>query len=76
MVEKEKIIIFIDGSNHYNLLKDLFNNSKSLKDFNFEFFIKEFVGDRTLVRAYYYTAPLDWNKDKEPYKKQQKFLER
>ena len=75
MDEKEKVIVFIDGSNHYNLLKNLFNNSKSLKDFNFEFFIKKLVGDRTLVRAYYYTAPLDWKKDKETYKKQQRFFE-
>ncbi len=75
MVKKEKATVFIDGSNHYNLLKSLFNNSKSLKDFNFEFFIEKLVGNKTLVRVYYYTAPLDWKKDEETYKKQQKFFE-
>lgn len=57
----EKIIVFIDGSNHYNLLKNLFGSSKSVKDFNFEEFVKGLTNRRKLVRSYYYTAPLDRN---------------
>ena len=44
--------------------------------FDFERFIKFIVGDRKLVRTYYYTAPLDMNKDEEKYSKQQRFFER
>ena len=45
-------------------------------NFNFDRFVKEIIGKRTLVRTYYYTAPLDWKKDKETYEKQQKFFEK
>ena len=73
--DNEKIIIFIDGSNLYNVLKRLFKNEKKMFDFNFEKFINKIVGERELVRTYYYTAPLDRKKDEVTYKKQQKFFE-
>ena len=72
----ERIIIFIDGSNHYHIIKNMFKNSNKLMDFNFEKFSKKITGDRKLVRIYYYTAPLDWKKDKETYMKQQKFFDK
>lgn len=71
--EKERIMIFIDGSNHYHIIKSLFPN-KTLRLFNFEKFIADLSKNRILVRAYYYTAPLDWKKDEEAYKKQQQFF--
>jgi uncharacterized LabA/DUF88 family protein len=75
MTEREKVIIFIDGSNHYNIIKDIVGKNYSLKDFNFEKFINYLTDGRKLVRVYYYTAPLDKKKDEETYKKQQQFFE-
>jgi len=76
MESKERIIVFIDGSNHYNIMKDMFNEEKRLMNFNFEKFVNYFIKNRRLVRIYYYTAPLDINKDKATYSKQQKFFEK
>jgi uncharacterized LabA/DUF88 family protein len=72
---KEKIIIFIDGSNLYHIVKRFFPNKKAM-DFNFEKFINYLSKNRKVVRTYYYTAPLDWKKDAEKYAKQQQFFER
>lgn len=71
--KEERVIIFIDGSNHYHIVKDMFKDRKSMK-FNFKKFITFLTGNRKLVRTYYYTAPLDWKKDEEAYKKQQQFF--
>lgn len=73
--KEERIIIFIDGSNHYHIVRDIFKDKKSM-NFNFEKFIEYLKGNRRLVRTYYYTAPLDWKKDEEKYKKQQQFFEK
>jgi len=81
---KEKVIVFIDGSNHYHIIKKMFNNPNCLSEFNFEAFIKLLINGRNLVRVYYYTAPLDKNyfdsKNKkegiETYAKQQQFFEK
>ena len=69
-------MIFIDGSNFYHIIKRMFKSSKRLMDFDFEKFSKKITGNRKLVRVYYYTAPLDWKKDKETYMKQQKFFDK
>jgi uncharacterized LabA/DUF88 family protein len=84
MNQKEKVIVFIDGSNHYHIIQKMFNHPECLSEFNFENFIKYLVGDRDLVRVYYYTAPLDKNYiapkgskgGKETYAKQQQFFEK
>ena len=76
MTSTEKAIIFIDGSNHYNIVKNLVRNTKRMFDFNFEIFIKKITKNKELIRTYYYTAPLDWKKNKETYFKQQKFFEK
>lgn len=76
MNDKERIIVFIDGSNHYHIVKDMFNNSKHLIDFNFKKFIEIIVKNRNLIRVYYYTAPLDKKKDEKTYSKQQQFFEK
>ena len=76
MNQPERVIIFIDGSNFYHILKDIFGNSKTLINFDFENFAKFIVKDRKLVRTYYYSAPLDRKKDEDTYSKQQKFFEK
>lgn len=45
-------------------------------DFDFNKFINLLNGNRNLVRIYYYTAPLDINKNLQTYSKQQRFFER
>lgn len=72
----DRIIIFIDGSNFYHILKDYFNKTKHLMDFDFERFVKKITQERKLIRVYYYSAPLDKRKDEEIYAKQQKFFEK
>ncbi len=74
-IKNERVIIFIDGSNHYHIIKNLFPERK-LKEFNFERFIQLLIKDRKFIRAYYYSAPLDRKKDEEAYKKQQRFFEK
>jgi len=71
----ERIIIFIDGSNIYHILKNLFPDKRP-NDFDFEKFTKFLAKDRKLVRIYYYNAPLDREKDESNYMKQQKFFDR
>ena len=72
----EKVIIFIDGSNLYHILKDMFDSSKTLMNFNLDKFSNILTNDRKKIRTYYYTAPLDRKKDEKTYKKQQKFFEK
>lgn len=71
----ERVMIFIDGSNLYHILKWIYKNSKDLNDFNFSKFVETLSGNRKIVRTYYYNAILDQKKDPEKYKKQQKFFE-
>lgn len=76
MSANEKVIIFIDGSNFYHILKDYFHQNKTLMDFDFERFVQHLSGGRKLVRTYYYSAPLDKSKDEKTYSKQQQFFEK
>ena len=71
----ERVVILIDGSNLYHILKKMFPYNK-LIDFSFEKFINFIKQNRKLVRTYYYTAPLDWKKDAVKYSKQQQFFEK
>ena len=73
MENKKRVMIFIDGSNHYHIVKNMFNN-KSM-NFDFEKFANDLVGDRKLTKVYYYTAPLDIKKNEKTYMKQQRFFE-
>lgn len=45
-------------------------------NFSFEKFLKKIVGDKDLVRVYYYNCPLDRNKDNRAYLSQQRFFEK
>lgn len=76
MVREERVVVFIDGSNLYHILKDMFHGSKHLIDFNFEKFVEGIVGSRRHVMTYYYTAPLDRKKDESIYVQQQKFFDK
>jgi len=70
-MEKERVAVFIDGSNLYHSLKRL----GILKSFRFEKLINELVRDRDLVAIHYYIAVLDFKTNPGVYWKQQKFLE-
>ncbi len=75
MKNKERVAIFIDGSNLYHLVNKMLPKKKPGK-FNFKKFIDKLVNKRKLIRAYYYNCPLDRKKNKKSYIAQQKFFER
>ena len=62
----ERVAIFIDGSNHYHILKEMFPD-KRIASFNFRKFIKSLIGKRKHVRIYYYGAPLDMSYNEQTY---------
>jgi len=71
----ERVMIFIDGSNIYHIIKNILPDKKP-NEFNFEKFAKHLAEDRKLIRTYYYNAPLDRNKDEDSYIKQQRFFDK
>ncbi|MBI2629628.1 NYN domain-containing protein [Candidatus Pacearchaeota archaeon] len=71
----ERVVIFIDGSNLYHIVKKLVPEKKS-NDFDFEKFVKYLIKDRKLVRVYYYNCPMDRRNGEEGYIKQQKFFDK
>src|SRR3989344_2152648 len=74
-MKKERISVFIDGSNLYHILKNLFPNKKPMS-FNFQKLIQHLIRDRELVSVYYYNSPLDREKDEQAYRKQQQFFDK
>lgn len=74
-LKKERVVIFIDGSNMYHLVKRLLPKKKMI-NFNFEKFVNFIAQDNKLVRAYYYTSPLDRKFNEETYMKQQQFFDK
>lgn len=69
---KERVAVFIDGSNFYHGAKR--NGFKPTVDFNK--LSMELAKDRNLIRTYYYTAPLNQKDNSEGYKNQQRFFQR
>lgn len=69
---KERIMIFIDGSNFYHGLRK--NIGKGV-DIDFNKLGKVVSGNKRLIRMHYYNAPLDQKMNPEKYRKQQKFFE-
>lgn len=67
---KERVSIFIDGSNLYHSLKRL-----KIFKINFQKLISKLKGDRELVSVFYYNAPLDINYNPKKYWDQQKFFD-
>jgi uncharacterized LabA/DUF88 family protein len=68
---KDRVIIFIDGSNLYHSLK---NNFKRV-DLNFAEFTKKLVGQRHLIRTYYYNVLQESIQRTDGAREQQDFLE-
>ena len=70
MQRKERVAIFIDGSNFYHSSKKL----NVVDRINFQKLINELAGDRELVKVFYYNSPLDISVNPKIYWKQQKFF--
>jgi len=73
--EQERIIIFIDGSNLYHLVKQLCPKKRQI-EFSFSKFLKKIVRNRNLIGVYYYNCPLDISKNFEAYRSQQRFFQK
>ena len=67
----DRVNIYIDGSNLYHGLRDVAKRTS----LDFGKFAAKLVGERRLVRAYYYNAPVDQDREPENYKNQQKFFQ-
>jgi len=68
--KKERVSIFIDGSNFYHSLKNL-----NISKIDFQKLIDILVNNRDLASIKYYNASLDISIDKDKYWKQQKFFQ-
>ncbi len=71
--KKERVIIFIDGSNLYHITKDRLKGQDCY--FDFQEFTEYISKGSELIEIYYYTAPLDRKLNKEAYTKQQRFFD-
>jgi uncharacterized LabA/DUF88 family protein len=71
MKDKERVMIFIDGSNLYYSLKDL-----NISKINFQKLISTLTKDKLLISTNYYNASLDIGIDPVKYWEQQKFFDK
>jgi uncharacterized LabA/DUF88 family protein len=71
-----KFAIFIDGNNFYFGLRKLYGKEKSLKNFNFQLFAKEFAKNGEVVKIFYYNAFLDKENNPQKYENQKKFFDK
>ncbi len=69
--KKEKVVIYIDGSNLYFSIKDTFNCRIDL-----EKFCKKLSRDCDLVKINYYIASIEQLENPKKYAQQQSFFER
>jgi uncharacterized LabA/DUF88 family protein len=67
----KKVMIFIDGSNMYKNMIQVFKRADLLY---YAFSVKLAGEDRELIRTYYYNCPLDQNENPISYKAQQSFF--
>lgn len=78
MFGKEKVAIYVDGSNFYHYLKDKEISFSKGQKFDFQVFSEFLVGDRNCISKRYYTGVFrnidNSEKSKELVKGQQKFL--
>lgn len=70
LMQKERVMIFIDGSNLYYSLKDL-----GVNKIGFQNLLKLLVKGKFIVSTYYYNAPLDISINQKKYWEQQKFFD-
>ena len=69
-MQKERVTIFIDGSNLYYSLKNL-----GADKINFQKFLRLLTKDKLLISTYYYNASLDISINQMKYWEQQKFFD-
>lgn len=72
MDQKERVIIFIDGSNFYHSVKGSFDIHEN--EIDFQKLINILKRNRLLVGVYYYNAPLNRGYNEKIYWKQQRFF--
>lgn len=68
---RERVALFIDGSNLYNGMRENLANTRV----NLQEFIRQLTNNRSLHRAYYYNAPLTDDYDQDLREGQQRFFE-
>jgi len=66
----DRVMIFIDGSNLYHSLKNIFGRT----DLDIGRFCRKLLGRRRLVRIYYYNARVGRKEEPERYRHQQQFF--
>jgi uncharacterized LabA/DUF88 family protein len=66
----ERVMIFIDGSNMYHSLKNIFGRT----DLDIGKFCRQLLGRRHLARIYYYNAKVGKKEEPERYRHQQAFF--
>lgn len=69
----KKVCVYIDGSNFYHSLRE--NCPQLRKRFSFKRFVTKLVGNRELVRTYYYNCPVPKEHDSDHAERQQKFFD-
>ena len=66
----KRVMIFIDGSNFYHGMRDILGKV----NVDYKKFISKLVGNRYLVRAYYYTPIIDKEEAEEQFHSQHRFI--
>ena len=66
----ERVMIFIDGSNLYHSLKNIFSRT----DLDIGKFCQKLLARRKLIRIYYYNAKVGMKEEPERYRHQQAFF--
>ena len=67
---QDRVMIFIDGSNVYHSLKQIFSRT----DLDFARFCRKLYGRRKLIRIYYYNAKVGLKEEPERFRHQQTFF--
>ena len=67
----ERVAVFIDGSNLYNGMRDNLANTRV----NLQTFVRQLIGERNVMRTYYYNAPLTDDYENDLREGQQRFFE-
>ena len=65
-----RVMMFIDGSNLYHGIKDILGKV----NIDYRCLVKKLVGDRELIRVYYYIPIINREEAEEQFRAQQRFL--